>query len=273
MRINGKKIRDRIKAKLHVDFLRLMKPCFLAIVVVGDNPVVDTFVSIKKRFAEDIGVYSIEKRLPVDILSAQLEEILLALGNDAAINGIIIQLPLPSHLDTQVILNCIPESKDVDVLSSGMIEQFKNGSSLIMPPVVAAIEEICREEKIMIQEKDVVIIGRGRLVGEPASVWFKQQGARVQVIDSYVDMNRDSLRNADIVVSGAGSAGLIKPEMLKIGVVIIDAGTSESGGVTVGDADPGCEEVASIFTPVPGGVGPITVAMIFRNLLEISKDS
>ncbi len=149
---------------------------------------------------------------------------------------------------------------------------FEEGGALILTPVVGAIKEICDEVDVKIRGKKVLIIGHGRLVGAPSAVWFKQQGGDVMVLDEPTLNLGDFTMDADIIVCGVGSAWLVKPEMIKKGVVIFDAGTSEEGGIVVGDADPRCEDIASVFTPVPGGIGPITVAMIFKNLLGLATN-
>ncbi len=273
MRIDGKWIRDKIKAELRDEFASFTEAPHLAVISVGENPVIRGFVNIKKRFAEEVGVVFKEDIFSADVTYSQLQKRIEELNNNTRVTGIIVQLPLPAHLDTDKILNLISATKDVDVLSANANSLFISAESFILPPVVGAIKEICLEADVEIQGLKVLIIGHGRLVGAPAAVWFKQQGGEVIVIDGPVPNLSDFTREADIIISGAGVAGLIKLEMLKPGVVLIDAGTSEDGGVIVGDADPSCEKVASVFTPVPGGVGPVTVAMIFENLLTIHKKS
>jgi len=271
MRIDGKKIQNEIGVQLRSDFLGLKKVCTLAIIVVGDNPIVDSFIRIKKHFAREVGVCVIEKKFPDNVQFLELKKTLDMLRDNPEINGIIIQLPLPNTLDTQMILNYIPESKDVDVLSFTLVEKFKKNLSPILPPVVAAIKEILQVSSVDIKNKNIIVLGNGRLVGEPASVWLRQNGAKVQTIDNSTSITAVVTDIADIIICGAGSAGIIKPEMVKSGVILIDAGTSELNGVMVGDLDPRCEAKASLFTPVPGGVGPITVAMIFRNLYILNN--
>ena len=145
---------------------------------------------------------------------------------------------------------------------------FKDGKFDIMPPVVGAIAEILKRESVSVKDKNVVVIGKGALVGEPAAVWFKQQGARVVVLDRKTKNISMVTKDADIIVSGAGVPSLITADMLSDGVIFFDAGTSESGGVLKGDASPECALKCSIFTPVPGGIGPITIAVLLRNVVE-----
>lgn len=274
MRINGNEIRDILQQELREEFAQCGVAHHLVVMSVGDDPVVQKFVHIKQVFAERIGVAFSEKKFPADVSFELLETALHDLNADTSVTGIIVQLPLALHLDTTKVLDLIQSSKDVDVLSSHANRLFSERASNVLPPVVGAIAEICHRYDVEIQGRKVAILGSGRLVGAPASVWFCAEGGEVKVFDktSDVDAMHAFLREADIVVSGMGQAGYLKPEMLKEGMVLIDAGTSESRGVIVGDADPRCEDVARLLTPVPGGVGPLTVAMIFRNLITLGRD-
>ena len=271
MRINGNEIRDILKQELREGLAQSGKSYHLVVISVGDDPVVQKFVNIKRGFAEHIGVAFSEKTFSADVSFTLLEKTIQDLNTDPSVTGIIIQLPLSPHLDTTKVLDLIASSKDVDVLSSHANRLFSDGAFDVLPPVVGAIAEICRRYDVEIQGRNVAVLGSGRLVGAPAEVWFRACGGRVSVFDKTTEASlmHACLREADIVVSGMGQAGYLKPEMLKEGVVLIDAGTSESKGVIVGDADPRCEDIARLFTSVPGGVGPLTVAMIFRNLFAL----
>jgi methylenetetrahydrofolate dehydrogenase (NADP+)/methenyltetrahydrofolate cyclohydrolase len=179
-------------------------------------------------------------------------------------DSIIVQLPLPAHIDTEAVLNAIPVELDADVLSAEARRRFEAGSpEALLPPVVGAIKEILERSQVQVEGKRTVVLGQGWLVGEPAALWLGQQGAQVEVVDRADSL--ESLKDAEIIISGAGSPRLITPERVSSGVVIIDAGTSESNGAIVGDATPECADIASVFTPVPGGVGPVAVACLFQN--------
>lgn len=269
MFIDGRKIRDRIQRELTV---RLSgNRVALAIIIVGNNSVVENFVKIKKSFAQNIGADFFEYRFEETVSKEELIEKLKILGKDEHITGIVVQLPLPTHLDVVAILNAIPLEKDVDVLSSQAVELFEKGTLGILPPVVGAVKEILNDVDFQIMGKKILVVGQGRLVGLPVSVWLKQQGADVTVLSEPSKHLEDLVRNAEVVVSGAGVPRLIKPEIVVPGTLLIDAGSSESLGKIVGDIDPRCEEVASFQTPVPGGVGPVTVAVLFRNLVRLSE--
>ena len=175
-------------------------------------------------------------------------------------DAIIVQLPLPDAVDVNAALSSIPPGKDVDALNPRhSIERF------VEAPVALAVVEILERAKVDIAGKRAVVVGAGRLVGAPTASLLKKYGADVSMF-TLEQGSIEDLKGADIVVLGAGKPGFIKPEHLKKGVALIDAGASEQAGKIRGDADPACAEVASVFSPVPGGVGPVAVAMIFRNL-------
>lgn len=273
MTIDGRAIAREICGELARALSRFSVPPKLGIVVVGEDPVIENFVRIKLRIANELGILTEVVRFPKSTTTEELlSELTLARsGRTSAWNGEIIQLPLPSHIDTEQALNAIPLKYDVDVLSRESVACFREGTSPVLPPVAGAIQAILEKTHIAVAGKEVLILGHGRLVGKPAELFFRHNGAHVTVIDRSIADLREHMRETDIIVSGVGSPGLITPDMLKPGVVLLDAGTSESAGKIAGDALPECRDVASVFTPVPGGIGPIAVALIFKNLLILSR--
>ncbi len=284
MLINGKEIAQNIQEKLKQEIsatntsTNTKEKPELFIISVGENPVTQKFIQQKKKFGEAIGITVTEHTLNEDITTEEIIEKIQSLKNERG--GIIVQLPLPNHIDKTAVLNSIPVSHDVDVLSQKAFELFKNGDSTIMPPVVGAIKEILLQHNVFTGNKNIVVIGKGRLVGEPSAIWFERHQGNVQIIDSKTPNPEHHILNADIILSGTGRPHFVKPDMVKSGVVLLDAGTStalsastsEQGGTLKGDIDPTCAEKASLFTPVPGGIGPITVAVLFRNLLVLLKN-
>ena len=260
MVIDGRAIAEELKEGIAEAVRERRTAPTLVLIVVGSNPVTEQFIKIKKKFAEEVGVLVSEIRFPETATS----EVITKAIHEHKKGGIIVQLPLPYSLPMQEILNAIPTDADVDALSS----LCKEGK--IFPPVVAAMQEILARHEIPIAGKEAVVVGAGKLVGGPAAKWLQKEKAKVQVVDEVTKDLAAITRTADIVVLGAGVPGLLKPEMVKEGVIILDAGTSEQGGKIVGDADPRCAEKAALFTPTPGGIGPITVAMVFRNLLTLT---
>lgn len=264
--VDGRAIRDEIQHELkrEVGFLALRPQ--LALVLVGNDPASRKFVAMKQKFGEEIGVECILREYPETVTTEQLVEEISGLNRDPRVNGIVVQLPLPKGVDVDQVVLAIHPAKDADALRALEEEQRR-----VLPPVAGAVAEILERNGISPEGKRAVVVGYGRLVGKPVAQWLVDNGARLRVVEEHTDdsIRADALRNADILVAGAGVPGLITPEMVKDGVVLIDAGTSEAEGKLVGDIDPRCAEKASLFTPVPGGVGPITVSIIFKNLLSL----
>ena len=262
MKIDGKKIRDEILLEIGNN-LAGKSICFIQF---QDDPIAKKFVESKQKIATYLGVTSNYIIIPVPTT----EDAIKTLNNEImkGYSGIVIQLPLPQHLDQTQILSHIPTSLDIDLLNEKTIDLFKNGSTSMIPPVARAISTIFEKENIDLKNKTIVIIGRGKLVGLPLSILFDNNRISYSIFgrNSNQEEMMKALLMADIIISGIGVPSFIQPTMIKQGVILIDAGTSEQQGVTVGDIDPSCYEKASLYTPVPGGVGPITVASIFQNL-------
>lgn len=269
MLVDGKAIAADIKGQLKKEIQEREKPPTFFIFSVGENLVSEKFLTIKKKFAVDVGVRVIEKHFDKTNIKELSQEIISAAGNGNS--GIIVQLPLPKNIERQAVLNMIPLMHDIDVLSEGAFELYRDGTLPILPPVVGAIKEILLRHNVFVGNKNVLIVGKGKLVGLPAAIWFERHQSNVTVIDEHTLNPKRYMLNADIIVSGAGVPGLIKPDMVKEDVVLLDAGTSESQGKISGDMDPECFKKASLATPVPGGIGPLTVAMLFKNLLELTR--
>ena len=266
MIVDGKKIAEDIYTELGPKFSSLGRQVRLGIVVVGANPVIESFVAIKTRSAERLGIEMARINLSERSDAGKVLQAVQRLVHDT--DAVIVQLPLPQGLSTNEMLSAVPKEKDVDALNPHIPEEER----LVHAPVALAAVEILKRSNVPIAGARTVVVGAGRLVGAPSAWLLKSLGAQVSVF-SLEEGSIEDLKDADIVVSGAGNSGFIKPEHLKYGVAFIDGGTSELNKKIAGDADPACAEVASVFTPVPGGVGPVAVAMIFRNLLTLVKTS
>lgn len=228
------------------------------------SPATLSYLRIKEKRAHEAGMELSVVTLPDTATEEDFIQAIMLPGADA----VIVQLPLPDSLDTTRIVDAIPFHLDADVLSAERYGAFLHAESEVLPPVVLAVQEILERNGVSVYEKRTVVVGSGKLVGRPVASWLVRQGAEVLVVTNVEDSKED-LGEADIVVLGAGKPSLVTPEMVKAGVVLIDAGTSEQGGQMVGDADPSCASNASVFTPVPGGVGPIAVACLFRNVATL----
>jgi len=271
MIINGKQISQEIKESLKKEVARLPHEPQLDIVYAGDNPVIENFLKIKMRFGKEIGAKTIVHLFSESISEKLLISIIQKIGVEKKSNGIIIQLPLPKGMNIEKILNAVPAEKDVDVLSDAAFANFEKSEKANIPPVADAFMEILDRNNISAKGKKVIILGRGRLVGKPFAICMEREGANIVRLNSTTGDPVPHLLTADIIAVGIGKPHFIKPEMIKEGAIILDGGTSEKNGKIVGDADPTCAEKCSIFTPVPGGIGPITVALLFRNLLKSVK--
>ncbi|MDO8522227.1 MAG: bifunctional 5,10-methylenetetrahydrofolate dehydrogenase/5,10-methenyltetrahydrofolate cyclohydrolase [bacterium] len=262
MIVDGRKIAEDIYAALAPRYAALGREVKLGIVVVGENPVIASFVRIKERSAACLGIQMVRKGLAESASEAEIIDAIHTLNGN--VDAVIIQLPLPKGISTNNVLSAVPNEKDVDALNPDIPEEKR----FVHAPVALAAVEILERSHVQIKGARAVVVGAGRLVGAPSAWLLRKLGANVSVF-SLEEGSIDDLKNADIIVSGAGNPGFIKPEHIKKGVALIDGGTSELNKRIAGDADPACSEKAAVFTPVPGGVGPVAVAMIFRNLLEL----
>jgi len=262
MRIDGKKIAEDIYQEL----LAQTNTCSpkLGLVVCGSDSATQSFVRLKERVASRLGVEVYKREFEPDVHTEDLVTAVFKLSQE--VDGLVVQLPLPGHIDESRVLSTIPKAVDVDALN----QETPSQERLVHAPVAEAVLEILARASVSVLGKRTVVVGAGKLVGAPVAERLQELGAVVSVVTLETGSLQE-VKEADIVVLGAGSPGLLTPDMLKPGVVLIDAGTSEAKGRVVGDADPACESVASVFTPVPGGVGPVTVSMLFKNLFAISR--
>lgn len=264
IKVDGKKIAERIKAEIKEFIKGESEEKTLAIFYVGVNPVIDSYVSLKEKMGESLGIKVSVLRFPNDVSEENLiEEITKA---NEKYSGIIVQLPLPENLNKERVLNSVAPARDVDVLSGESFKLFSLGKIKKIPPVVAAITEIFKEYDVDLRNKKIVIVGFGALVGRPLAAWFDLGEFPYEVLDSSEKNAEIILKNSDIIISGVGIPGLIKSSSVKDGAILIDAGTSTSSGKMKGDIEPEAYDKASLASTVPGGVGPITVVSLFKNL-------
>lgn len=263
IKVDGKKIAESLKEEIK-SLLKESGPKSLAIFYVGNNSVIDSYVALKKRVGEELGiaveVFRYEESISQDALLLEIQE---KIKN---FSGAIVQLPLPVNFEKERVLSAIPIEKDVDVLSKDAFEMFSLGKIEKLPPVVSAVNEIFRTYNLVLPEKNIVIVGFGMLVGKPLAAWLSRQGIPYEIVDEQTPDALEIIKNGDIIISGTGIPSLIKKEMVKGGAILIDAGSSTSSGRIVGDIEALAYEKASIASTVPGGVGPITVASLFKNL-------
>ncbi|MEN9582953.1 MAG: hypothetical protein RL641_907 [Candidatus Parcubacteria bacterium] len=238
----------------------------VAFILFSDNTASEQFVKMKERFAERVGISTTRFKKEV----RTTEDAVIFINNlDDTYDGIVVQLPLPLGLDTEQIISAIPLDKDIDLLSAAAMDTYRMGEGDRVPPVAKAVWEIIKLNNVNLENKRILVVGNGRLVGAPvAAMLAKEKIPYIQIRRSTSIVERlAEIQNADIIITGVGEPHFITPNVIKKDVILIDAGTSEQSGKLAGDIHPACVEKASLMTPVPGGVGPITVASLFWNVL------
>ena len=267
-RIDGKKIADDIKQYLLAKISLLDREVAFSIVYVGFDPVIDNFIEYKKKFGSDIGVsveiYHFDEMIDEQSLINAIHDI------SKQSDGVIVQLPLPQHLNSQRVLDTVPVEKDIDMLSTHSRSLFASGNSKRFPPVTGAIIEVLHSKNYLLNDKRIALVGYGNLVGKPFGAWLENQGIPFHIVDYVIseEMKKNLLKISDVIVAGAGVPHLITGDEVKNNVVLLDAGTSEAGKKVVGDIHPSAQDKSLFYTPVPGGLGPITIAILYRNLIE-----
>jgi len=272
MVIDGKQLASEIIEELKKEREAILKKIRLAVVLVGDNPASLSFIKQKEKIAQELNIDFRLYQYPETIKTKELRKKVSEICRVTFNRGVVVQLPLPASINSQVVLNAILTLKDPDILSEKNLGGFYVNRLIVLPPVVGAIKFLLKKYQIPIEGKIVLLIGRGQLVGKPAALWFINQRATVIVANSKTQNLQDLIKMADIIVSSAGVPNLITGEMVKQGVVIFDSAVVSEAGKLKGDSDfDSLQDKAALLTPVPGGLGPLTVAFLFKNLLELVK--
>lgn len=274
--IDGKLIAEDILSATQKQTKRLRNQGFfphLGIILIGNNPASEVYVRRKQSAAERIGVRCTLYRFPATIRQNQLMGEMSRIQAEEGLSGLIVQLPIPEHLYTPEVLNAVQPELDVDCLTDISIGRLAMGTSIIEPPTAGAIMAIVRHLGIDLVGKNVTIVGMGALVGKPLALLLINARASVTTANSATKPLSAKTKNADIVVSGVGKAGLIRGAMIKRGAIVIDAGIAfDKQGKVVGDVHVASTiKKARKVTPTPGGVGPVTVALLLKNTVELCK--
>jgi len=273
MIIDGRKLSQNILDKLKAETAKLkFKPVFCD-VLVGDNKVSAQYVKMKGRLAEQIGISFKRADFPASITTQDLVAEIERLNKEPNLCGLIVQLPLPPALDRAAVLNAIDPKIDVDSTGEVNTKKFYSGQPYLIFPTAAAVVALLDSVNLDLKNKKIVVIGQGQLVGRPVSFLLKQRGLDVQVADINTKDISVLTKTADVIISAVGKAKLITGDIIKSGCAIIDAGTSESDSGIVGDVDfESVKNIAGYISPVPGGVGPVTVAMLLKNVLTVAQN-
>lgn len=275
--IDGKEVaasvRESIKKEVEV-LEKDGKKTGLAVIIVGNNPASRVYVNNKKKGCAEVGMESFEYALPEETTTDELLELVEKLNNDTAVDGILCQLPLPKQIDEKKVLNAIAPNKDVDAFHPVNTGHIMIGDHSFLPCTPAGIMEMLKYYNISVEGKECVVIGRSNIVGKPMAMLLLGQNGTVTICHSRTKNLKEVTRRADILVAAVGKAYFVTPDMVKDGAVVIDVGMNRNAdGKLCGDVDfDKVKDKCSFITPVPGGVGPMTITMLLKNTLTASKE-
>ena len=272
--IDGKAISLAVKDEVRAEVAELeakygRKPC-LCVIIVGENPASQVYVRNKVKAAEYTGMESRLIELPASVSEEDLLAQIVALNGDASVDGILVQLPLPKHIDEEKVLDAIDPGKDVDGFHPSNVAGLWLGKDCVLPCTPAGIMRLIDSTGVSLSGKTAVVVGRSNIVGKPVAKLLLDRNATVVIAHSRTADLGAVTRQADVLVVAVGKAGLVTGDMVKSGAVVIDVGMNrDAAGKLCGDVDfASCAEVASWITPVPGGVGPMTIAMLMKNTIR-----
>lgn len=274
--LDGKTVSSAVKEEVAKEVKALsdkgINSC-LAVVIVGDDPASRVYVNNKKKACEVCGIKSLEYALPSSTTNGELLSLVKELNENPEVNGILVQLPLPKHLDEKLVIESIDPKKDVDAFHASNVGKIMIGEYDFLPCTPAGVMEIMKYYNIETEGKDCVVIGRSNIVGKPMAMLLLHANGTVTITHSKTKNLKEICRKADILVAAIGKANFVTADMVKEGAVVLDVGINRlDNGKLCGDVDYiNVSEVASAITPVPGGVGPMTIAMLMKNTLKATK--
>ncbi|MCR5118248.1 MAG: bifunctional methylenetetrahydrofolate dehydrogenase/methenyltetrahydrofolate cyclohydrolase FolD [Lachnospiraceae bacterium] len=276
--IDGKRISQEIKDELKEKAASLKaegKEACLAVILVGEDPASKVYVGNKKKACEYIGIRSESYELPESTSQAELLELIERLNADAKVNGILVQLPVPKHIDEKAVIRSISPAKDVDGFHPENVGALLIGEKGFVSCTPAGVIELLKRSGISIEGKECVVIGRSNIVGKPMGVLLLRENGTVTICHSRTQDLKNVCKRADILVAAVGKPKMINREYIKEGAVVIDVGIHRmENGKLCGDVDfDDVEDMVSAITPVPGGVGPMTIAMLMKNCMESVEES
>lgn len=271
--MDGKLVSNKIKEEIKKEVQSLGIKPGLAVVLIGENPASKVYVRNKRRACENAGFYSEEHKYSTDITEDELLSLISKLNNDERIHGILVQLPLPGHINSAKVLDAISPEKDVDGFHPYNIGKLLTGNPTFSACTPYGIMKILEYYKIELKGKNAVVVGRSNIVGKPIALMLLQEHATVTICHSRTRNIEEVCRNADILIAAVGKAKMITKDMVKKGAAVVDVGINRlDDGTLVGDCDfEGVSQNAAWITPVPGGVGPMTIAMLLSNTLDSAK--
>jgi methylenetetrahydrofolate dehydrogenase (NADP+) / methenyltetrahydrofolate cyclohydrolase len=268
--MDGKAVAERVRAQVAADVSKLGR-LQLATVLVGDDPASQIYVGHKHRAATEAGITPIDRRLPADASEANVLELVERLNDDDDVDGVLVQTPLPGGLDEARITGAIRPVKDVDGLHPLNAGLLYLGRNALVPATALGIMRLLAEYRVPTAGARAVVVGRSPIVGKPLALLLLQANATVTVCHSRTDELQRHTLDADILVAAVGIPGVISPDMVKAGAAVVDVGITRTDAGLVGDIDPGAGEIAAFLTPVPGGVGPMTIALLLANTVRAAR--
>lgn len=271
--MDGKALAEKVKAQIREKVSKLRRQPGLAVILVGDNPASQVYVRNKERDCAQCGIMCYDYHLPQDATQEDVLDLVEKMNNYGAVDGILVQLPLPEQIDERVVLEAIAPDKDVDAFHPENVGRIMQGQAYYKPCTPAGVMEILHEYGIDPGGKHCVVVGRSNIVGKPMAMLLLHENATVTICHSRTPDLKAQCRQADILVSAVGKTGLITADMVKPGAVVIDVAMNRNeAGKLCGDVDfAAVSQVASYITPVPGGVGPMTRAMLMENTYKAAK--
>ena len=275
--ISGKVVSEKLRQEIRLDVAEYIKECGripgLAVVLVGDDPASAVYVRNKHKACLEVGINSFEINMPTETTEDELLSVIDKLNADDAVDGILVQLPLPRHINEENVINRINPEKDVDAFSPSNVGRIVIGKYSFLPCTPAGVMALLDHYNIDIEGKRCVVIGRSNIVGKPMALLLLERNGTVTVCHSRTKNISEITAEADIIVCAVGRAGFLRGDMVKQGAVVIDVGINRNAdGKLCGDvAFDEVAEIASYITPVPGGVGPMTITMLMKNTLSAAK--
>jgi len=268
--MRGAPLAERVREQARVDAAELGS-VGLATVLVGDDPASHVYVSGKHKAAVEAGFRSIDRRLPVDVAQAELLSVLDELNRDDEVDGILVQLPLPGHIDAEAVLGAVAPIKDVDGFNPFNAGRLYAGHPTFVPATPLGIMALLEEHGVQLAGAHAVVVGRSTIVGKPIAHLLLGANATVTICHSRTRDLAAETRAGDVLVVAIGKPGLVTPDMVKEGAAVVDVGITRTDAGLLGDVSPEVAERAGFLTPVPGGVGPMTIAMLLRNTVRAAR--
>jgi methylenetetrahydrofolate dehydrogenase (NADP+) / methenyltetrahydrofolate cyclohydrolase len=268
--MDGKALAARIREDVRRQVAELGE-VRLATVLVGDDPASQVYIGHKHRAADEVGIEAVDRRLPAGTSEEEVLAVVRELNADESIDGLLVQTPIAGESDERRVTSAVDPRKDVDGLTPVNAGLLFQGRPALVPATALGIMALLAEYRVPLEGARAVVVGRSLIVGKPVSVLLQQANATVTMCHSLTQELERHLADADVIVSAVGVPGIVAPDMVRLGSTVIDVGITRTDAGLVGDVDPGAAERAAFLTPVPGGVGPLTIAMVLANTLQAAR--